>query len=207
MRNQELVKLSTTDNVTLTGFYTPGKDKKAIILLHQFTSSKEAWKTFIDSIPEKYHVLALDLRGHGQSALNWEDFHEQEFSAMIHDTEAAYTFFKSKGISDIVIIGASIGANLALKFSMEHPITSTVLLSPGIKYRGLSIEKDLEHIKIPTLVIAGSQDSYSHDTLALMKEQLKNKNHFLTYDTKNHGTTLLRDKEVIKEITQWLNKY
>lgn len=207
MNTQEIVKFSTSDRINLAGIYIPGKEKKGIILLHQFTNSKESWKLLLDNLSQTHHVLALDLRGHGQSELNWEDFHEKEFSEMIHDSKAAYNYLKQRGINEITIIGASIGANLALKLSLEEELKSTILLSPGIKYRGLPIDKDLEHVKTPTLIITGSQDAYSHETTELMKPQLGTKATILTYDTKYHGTMLLKDKNVIKEILAWLKKH
>lgn len=42
----------------------------AVILLHGFSSDKTDWIRFIRYLPENYHVIALDLPGHGNNIEN-----------------------------------------------------------------------------------------------------------------------------------------
>ena len=92
-------------------------------------------------------TLAIDLRGHGESVeiqkvggaklkLDYEKFSDAEHQASRLDVDAAMNFLKSKGFleENIVLAGASIGANLTLDAMYRyHKISRGVLLSPGAR--------------------------------------------------------------------------
>ncbi|MFQ5987880.1 MAG: alpha/beta fold hydrolase, partial [Dehalococcoidia bacterium] len=40
---------------------------QAMLLLHGFTTLAHAWDFFAPTFQDRYHVLALDQRGHGES--------------------------------------------------------------------------------------------------------------------------------------------
>jgi len=113
----------------------------------------------------KSETLAIDLRGHGESSggpkgyLNFEDSDHQK---SILDLEAASRFLVDQGfgLTNQLLIGASIGANLCLQFAVDYSeIRRTALLSAGFDYRGISARELIEHLQPGQgVLIAGSED-------------------------------------------------
>lgn len=84
------------------------------------------------------------MRGHGKSVNQngtFQSFTPNDFNKMKLDVKAAKQFLVTqKGINpkNIAIVGASIGANVALKYAAVDPsIKAVVLLSPGLHYKGV----------------------------------------------------------------------
>jgi pimeloyl-ACP methyl ester carboxylesterase len=51
---------------------------KTLVFLHGFTESADIWDDFSHSLSEEYQVVAIDLPGHGKSAI-YGDVHTMEF--------------------------------------------------------------------------------------------------------------------------------
>ena len=64
-----VVVLQTTDGVNLKASYTsPGRTGPAMLLIHQCNMDRSSWKAISsDLVASGIHVLALDLRGFGES--------------------------------------------------------------------------------------------------------------------------------------------
>lgn len=58
--------------------YTP-----SILFLHGFSLRKENWIDMMNNIPSKFHVVALDLPGHGESEFNNKTFDTKHFAKII----------------------------------------------------------------------------------------------------------------------------
>ena len=48
---------------------TPSSKEPTLVIIHGFTSSKESFFGVFNNLPRKYHVIALDLPGHGETPL------------------------------------------------------------------------------------------------------------------------------------------
>ena len=67
----ENISLVTKDNVTLAADFWKNDSVRAVVLVHQFNSSKKAYATLAARLnTNDFGVLALDLRGHGKSRAN-----------------------------------------------------------------------------------------------------------------------------------------
>ena len=73
----------------------------------------------------KYHVIALDTRGHGKSPRGTAPFTIEQFS------DDLYNFMRLHGITNAVILGFSDGANIAMKFAMRYPDMVKALILNG----------------------------------------------------------------------------
>jgi len=98
---------------------------KRIILIHGWTGFKELFKDFIPSLAEKgFDVVALDLRGHGDSAAPEGDYDHETFSRDIHALAAEI------GWDDgFVLLGQSMGGYIVLDYALRFPETLTHLIS------------------------------------------------------------------------------
>jgi pimeloyl-ACP methyl ester carboxylesterase len=93
---------------------TPGTP--SLLLLHGFQSNAHTWDTFSHAMAETHHVIALDQRGHGDSA--WapgRDYASQSFvSDIVGCIEALH-------LTSTVLIGHSMGGRHAAMVAADHP--------------------------------------------------------------------------------------
>jgi alpha-beta hydrolase superfamily lysophospholipase len=159
--------------------------------------------------------LAIDLRGHGESEMGprgFQIFSNKDHQASIEDVEVAVNFFVGQGLplKKIILIGASIGANLALQFQSEHPeIKTSILLSPGLNYRGVETElvaKKINENQAVFITAGGETDEYSTETAQMLFNMLKSKNKKLKIiENAGHGTEILNSQRfLINEIILWI---
>ena len=75
------------------------------------------WFDFVAAgFTSDHHVLALDLRGHGES--EWADPPMYTFRTYADDIEA---FAEKLGLRDFVLVGHSMGGMVALTYAATHP--------------------------------------------------------------------------------------
>jgi dienelactone hydrolase len=212
------VNFITKDGVTIVGNYYPNKEAKfAGILVHMRPKTKESFDEFAKVLQkEGYAVLAIDLRGHGESInsifgkLDYQRFTEEEEKKSIEDIVAASLFLEREGFhrSNQFLIGASIGANLSFQFLSENQeIKATVLLSPGLNYRGVILENfKKEGLGEKIFVVAAQDDNPALLAGRKLKEWYPDV-YYLEYLSGGHGTDLLISQPEIKEkIINWLRE-
>lgn len=220
-RIMEQVSLSASDGVAIAGDYYRRDAKRGIVLLHMMPATKESWREFARKLNGRgWDVLAIDLRGHGASSGGPEGylaFSDQDHQKSILDVDAGVVFLESKGIprEEIAIIGASIGANLALWYASDHPeIRQVVLLSPGLDYRGITTEALARKLQPGQRVFfATSRDDIrSGGNNAQMNQRLYElvpegvEKNLIVYDAAGHGTDMFgKEKpDLAEEILHWL---
>lgn len=206
------VSFATDDDVTIIGNYWKGSGN-AVLLLHMLPATKESWNEFAEKLNnEGFTVLAIDLRGHGESTnngtLNYKTFTDAQHQASIKDVEAAVSYLKKQNAKNISIAGASIGANLALVYQSEHSeIKKTILLSAGQNYRGVMAEPAAEALQEDQKVflVEGSSDSSSAGTADVLSSALSGDREVMIYNTSAHGTNLFEEHpELMNELVEWL---
>lgn len=204
--------LITSDEINLAyKYYSPDKiNSPAIILLHMLGKDKSDWVDFARKLQkEGFAVIAIDFRGHGDSDGNWQKFEEKDFNDFILDVEAAKEFLSRQpkvNINSLSIVGASIGANMAVKYSLQNELKTIVLLSPGLNYRGVNIEKDISSLKIPIFLSASEEDKYSSESSKKIHELLKTTSEFNLLSNAGHGNNMFVVPELSDKIIKWLKK-
>lgn len=212
------INLKTADGVKIVGnFYkTENQESPAVILLHMLPSKKEGWDEFAKLLNfNGFQCLAIDLRGHGESEAGPDGFitfNDNEHKASIYDVECAVKFFTDRLVpfEKISFIGASIGANLSLQFqSQNQEIKASVLLSPGLDYKGIAIEnmaKKISDEQSIFLVAGGNNDEYSTETVRKIYGMLHSKNkEIVVFKNAGHGTTIFKEEpELMNQIISWL---
>ena len=140
------IELTTSDGVTLAATYIAGPEGKGgdrcVVMLHQLGSTRAEWKPLVDALRGRYHLLTLDMRGHGDSTkganntkLDWHAFSDDDWKNVALDLAAARDFFASMQISsaNCVYVGSSIGSSAVLRFAGKYiDAAGIVLLSPGL---------------------------------------------------------------------------
>lgn len=215
----EKISFLTSDKVEIVGSLVRAEGAKgAAVLLHMMPATKESWAPFASALSARgLSSLAIDLRGHGESVrqedrtLDYRAFGEEEQRAKRLDVEAAVARLAQEGIGPdrLVLAGASIGANLAIRHAADQQaIRACLALSPGLDYRGVTTEDAVGRLhEGQGLFLAGSEeDAYSFasvETLARAAERL----HPVVRRLKGagHGTAMLeRDPGLLREAADWL---
>lgn len=86
-----------------------------LILLHGNGEDHTYFKHQMGPFSEKFRVIALDTRGHGQSPRGTAPFTLEQFA------EDLKGFLDSREISRCHLLGFSDGANIALLFALKYP--------------------------------------------------------------------------------------
>jgi dienelactone hydrolase len=206
------VDLTTSDAVNLKATYYPPKNSTvkadAILLLHEAYEDRSVWDAFARAAQERgYAVLALDLRGHGQSG------GEKTFDrSMDQDVDAALAWLKASPAvngSRMGIVGASLGANLALRGGARHPeIKSVILLSPGMLLWQIGIDQAIvDYGPRPLLLVASKEDAFPAGTVQTLNDQALGTHQLQIYPGAEHGTRMMGPHpDLIPLMLDWLQK-
>src|SRR2546428_6767069 len=115
----------------------------AVLLLHGYGEDRSIWKVFSKQLLDRgWAVMALDLRGHGDSitrnqlAIHASPEWRTSASEFPVDLDPALDWLKSRSRIDtrkIVVVGSDIGANLALIASGRFPeVRTAVAINPNL---------------------------------------------------------------------------
>lgn len=216
----ESVNLSTRDGVIIKGAFSEAENTRGgVILLHMLGRDKSDWEEFSGLLNENgFDTLAIDLRGHGESllrgrdVLNWQNLPGWQFQNMTLDVEAAYVYLMEHygdELPPLFIVGASIGANVGLRYAvMNRNIDAVVLLSPGLDYRGIKTKPSIMLYERPIFVAASENDEYALESSGLLYEQAAAENKiFEKYEGAAHGTDMLKEIQSLQEeILTWFQE-
>jgi len=214
----EKIEFVTSDQVRLFGNYMKVSEPKAVlILLPMLSKTKGSWKKMQEDLAKRqFSSLAVDLRGHGESRLmkgreiHWRTFSDKEFQKMTNDVQAVYDFLvREENIpaEKIFIMGASIGANTALKFAASRSqVGGVLLLSPGLNYRGIKIDEAARRYGNRPILLAASREDMSSFEAAGHLTQFVPTHVFFKLENVGHGTDMLKNDAFLSfQVLEWLN--
>ncbi|BAN49507.1 alpha/beta fold hydrolase [Metapseudomonas resinovorans] len=109
-------------------YYEGGPNKgETIVMVHGFGASKDNWLRFARHFTERYHVIALDLPGFGDS----------DRPAGSYDVgtqaERLESFIKALELGRVHLVGNSMGGHIAALFASRYPrqVRSLALFDNG----------------------------------------------------------------------------
>ena len=103
-------------------------DGTPMILLHGFSNEAHIWDDFAPTVAPYYHVVAVDLRGHGDS--DWHPDGAYDYDDHVADLEA---IVEHLGIERAVLVAHSLGGRVAMLFGGRHPekLAGLVIVDSG----------------------------------------------------------------------------
>jgi pimeloyl-ACP methyl ester carboxylesterase len=187
-------------------FFGPAvRPAPGVLLVHDRGQTRVVWDDLASRLQAAgYAVLTIDLRGYGETggAIHW--------SLAVGDVGAALTqLAELPGINpaQLIVIGAGMGANLALNACADQPgCAGAVLISPGLDYRGVTTVEAMARLGLRPVLIVTSEndnnnpaDSVTLDSLAAGPHQL------IIYPVAGHGMDLFAAQPGLSDqIVNWL---
>ena len=86
-----------------------------VVCVHGYTSSAEAFNAVARRIEDRTHIIAIDVRGHGESA--WSPEGAYQYADQAGDLAA---LADQLGIDRFVLIGTSMGGVIAMVYASQH---------------------------------------------------------------------------------------
>jgi len=227
--------VQTEDGLTMYAWMTPSPVEAPAplwVLLPMMGQTHESYSQFITALYERVeqgdsvaaafvlpNILSLDLRGHGKSvmigdsAVNFRTLSEAEFRKYPADITAVISRLladKNRRIdrSQIIVIGASIGANSAIMLhGLVDNLKRVVMLSPGEDYRSLEPAEAVTEFDGDILIFAGKEDTYSWQSSEKLAGLNKEKAVLKVYPGEDHGTRIPNNNpSAMNDLIDWLMK-
>lgn len=208
----ERVEIEGIDGLKLVGtLYTPGDSPSpwpVVILLHMMWGNRSSWEDFAIQLTDAgYAVFTVDMRGHGDTGgeLDWE--------LAGNDLQQVWNYLGARPDIDedrMAVLGASIGANLALVTGADNSNARTVvLLSPGLNYAGVETRDPLlTYGERPILIVASQEDTYAADSSGRLEEIALGETRLVMYQGAGHGLHMFdREPGLADLIIDWLDEY
>lgn len=90
-----------------------------VVLLHGGSLTAHTWDMAVLCLRHRYHFVALDQRGHGDSEWTADKYlHEDNGDLMLEDTRQ---FIEYLGFDSLALVGMSMGGMNAIRYASAHP--------------------------------------------------------------------------------------
>ncbi|WP_373531402.1 alpha/beta hydrolase [Vampirovibrio sp.] len=193
-----------------------------IILLHGLNRSHLAWGDLPATLTKAgYAVFAVDLRGHGKSAIttwkrrvNWRYMKPEQWTTLHRDVTQVISFFK-KGEdypevdgNQVAIIGEKLGANIGTFAAKYNPeVKALVLISPGLEFKGIDASRGLLDYENNTLIMSNQDFKDSHTQARHLYNWIIGPKTLQVYEKIGEGADMLTNQpSVAIQIQDWLAK-
>lgn len=128
-------RLIQTPRLTVNVLEREGDDpetppERTVVLIHGNVSSSLFWQEIMQDLPGDLRVIAIDLRGFGESEHAPVDATRgvRDFSDDVHAA------LEALGIPTAHLVGWSMGGGVVMQYALDHPVLSLTLQSPVSPY-------------------------------------------------------------------------
>lgn len=136
------VTLTTTDGLKLAGWYIPGRQSEAIILVHGIDANRSALISHATILAEVgYPLLLFDLRGHGQSEGTEITYGYRE----VLDMQAALDYLLAlPEIKQIGALGTSLGGAVVVRTATVDPRLQAIVVESSFSSLAAAVDDTFE---------------------------------------------------------------
>lgn len=218
----QVVRFTTSDDIEIVAdYYAPREAEHPApiaILLHMYRSDRSAFEPLAVALNKAgYAVLAIDLRGHGESggagakelAKRAAERDATLFRAMYKDVAAAHAWLNAQDGIDrarVAIVGASVGCSVALDYGFrDRSVDVVVCLTPGDNYLGLDSTRPIHAFKTRAVLLLATEDERSAtDKLAALNPKINTE---IVGPGQVHGTHMFGKIDgVIERIVRFIDE-
>lgn len=139
-------KIIDIDGVTIRYREEGDVTKPTLLMVHGFTSSLETWDALSENLKADFHIVRLDLPGHGLTGPDPQERYSNEETVTILSQ-----FIDALKLDRPTLIGNSLGGLVAWRLAEQSPekVSKLVLIAPG----GFSINGVTEEpVDVPMMV-------------------------------------------------------
>jgi pimeloyl-ACP methyl ester carboxylesterase len=209
------ITFQSTDGVKLDGrLFGPDKGSAGVVLAHMFPADQSAWYFFADRLGDLgYRVLTFDFRGYCPGGDAGCSEGEKNIPAIWQDVEGAVAALRSKGVTRLALVGASMGgtASLIVAAKQGRDIDAVITLSAPLAFEGLDASPQvLAEVSAAKLFIAGNEDIAAAQAVDAFYGQSLQPKRPVILTTDDHGTDILSGNQagiVSTEMINWLERY
>ena len=213
---RRVVDLTAPDSLTLKAtIFTASAPGPGVLLLHQCNRQRAVWDGLGQRLASAgFHVLALDLRGFGESGGERSDRLSPEARARAQalwpqDIDVAFRYLVSQpGVTRdaIGVAGASCGVNNAVQTARRHPeVKSLVLLSGQTDLEGRTFLRSGR--KVPSFFALADDDEFPVSVLTtqwLYSLTSTPEKKLVRYPNGGHGADMFAPHpELMDAIVEW----
>ncbi len=206
----QTLSIEGVEGLTIQGTFYPGQGngpRPAVLLLHMNGGNRDDWQAFAGQLAANgFAALAIDMRGHGETG------GRRDWDLAAEDLSRVWTTLTERADVDeteAAIVGASIGANMALVTAATEPaVKAVVLLSPGLDYFGVTTDDRIsEFSPRPALIVASEEDGQAAQSSRTLNELAGDESTLIMYDGAGHGTAMFEARpELADAILDWLSQ-
>ncbi|GMV42707.1 MAG: hypothetical protein AMXMBFR64_44230 [Myxococcales bacterium] len=209
------VQIPTNGGPTLVASWLPAADAGAplVVLLHQMKGSRAEWAAHVEALRDEVpaSVLAVDLRGHGESTgdgLLAATMPGADWEALPTDVQAAMAWAR-KELGDparpVAVVGADVSGTAALLGTLDDShVKALAILSPGLSYHGLEALPAMERLgSRSVLLLAGAEDKYAAHSARVLAAAAPGTELRVVDGASAHGAWLLASPD---ELVAWLRQ-
>lgn len=115
-----------------------GGGHQTLLFLHGNLASSLWWERVFPLLPQRWHAIAPDMRGFGQSEKPPEGYSVEELASDLS------SFIRQLGLCDFTLVGHSLGGAVALQYALEHQaqLKALVLVDP-VPANGLRFDEGM----------------------------------------------------------------
>lgn len=194
--------------------WSPDTVHGVVILLHMLGKSGANWSDLAQRLSQSsFAAFAPDFRGHGESCqtttglvVKYSEFKATDYASFVRDVKATVLAVRGRFPTETIgIIGAGLGANVALNYAVsDSGVSGAILLSAGTDYRGITLPANPLPDHLAVTMVAASDDDYAAVTareFSTHNESVKQ----IEFEKGGHGTYMLESHpELIDSILTFL---
>jgi pimeloyl-ACP methyl ester carboxylesterase len=185
--SEQSVRFLTDDGEELAGTLF-GTGTEGIVLAHMRGRDETTWFDFARTASsEGYAVLTFSFRGYGDSTGDVD-------SNLDIDLMAAVEHLESTGVTDMVVMGASMGATATVNVASKLDLAGAVSLSAPPNFIGLDALDVATQVAEPLLLVVAQNDQPYADAAVAIAE-LAPVSQLRIFDGNAHGTNLFGDHD------------
>jgi non-heme chloroperoxidase len=114
-RANQLKRIALRTGVELQYLEQGQRHGEPVIFLHGYTDSHHSFDLNLPRFPQRFHVFALDQRGHGDSSKPACCYTQHDFAADV------VAFMDALGLRKASLVGHSMGSFIAHKVAVDYP--------------------------------------------------------------------------------------
>lgn len=189
------VEFASTDGVPLCGRHY-GAGDVTVVLAHMRPSDQTSWEPFAERLAEEgYAAFTFNFRGYAPSS------GEREIGLIDLDLGGALDYLAAQGVTQPVLVGASMGGTAAVKVAANRDVAGVIALSAPREIEGLSAADYAAGVEEPKFFMVAEDDTGARLDGAALYDASTEPRYFEVFRGGEHGTELVygQHSELVQE--------